>query len=216
MSAGSVYYAIAYNVENFAGDLYFNAALLAVADFGTIIAFVILDKLGRRFSVLSGILLFTVACLLIPFTEPLYGVSIEIVFALIGEFSAAAVINMLYVYTAEVYPTVLRSTGFSLCSGGLSCGHNTGAFPNYVELRDLRFWKIYQHGICVVGIRSVGACLCSGNCWQTSARNGGWFQNFGIWNQMDLVFATGAKIRARITDDKTTASFSSTISNHYY
>ena len=116
LCAFSVYYSIAYNVENFVGNLYLNSALLAMADFANVFAFVAMDGLGRRLSVVLGTFLITIACALIPFTEPLYGGSIQIGFAFIVELSASATCNVLYLYTAEVYPTVLRSTGFSLCS----------------------------------------------------------------------------------------------------
>ena len=49
-----------------------------------------------------------VACLILPFTEPVAGGSFQIGFAMVGKSMATAAFDLLFTYTPELYPTVLR------------------------------------------------------------------------------------------------------------
>lgn len=54
---------------------------------------------------------------------------------MVGKFGVAAFISVLYAYTAELYPTVLRNVGFGLCCSVARLGSITSPYVLYLGKR---------------------------------------------------------------------------------
>ncbi|XP_009874332.1 PREDICTED: solute carrier family 22 member 13, partial [Apaloderma vittatum] len=111
-----VYYGLSLNVTNFGLDIYLTQLAFGAVEIpargGCIF---ILQWFGRRKSQAVLLLLSGVVCLIItaiPEDQPV----VTTVLAVIGKFTASASFSTSYVYSAELFPTVIRQTGVGLCS----------------------------------------------------------------------------------------------------
>ncbi|XP_065687076.1 solute carrier family 22 member 13-like isoform X2 [Patagioenas fasciata] len=111
-----VYYGLSLNVTHFGLDIYLTqlafGAVELPARFGCIF---LLQWFGRKKCQVVLLLLSGIMCLIItviPEDQPV----VTTVLAIIGKFTATAAFSTSYVYTAELFPTVVRQTGVGLCS----------------------------------------------------------------------------------------------------
>jgi len=113
-----VFYGLNYNVKNLAGNMYLNFFLLLVVDFpSTALCCYCLQRFGRRLTYSSYMTFAGVACLLalaVPSSKE-YQLAV-IIFVMIAKFFIVSTFNSVYIYTAELYPTVIRTNGVGLCS----------------------------------------------------------------------------------------------------
>ena len=112
-----VYYGISLNISDFGGDLFINFFIAGLIEFPSYLFPVFAFKyIGRRpltagLMYGSGLSCFAV----IPFiNSPL--VWLRITIAMIGKFFITSSYGLIYVYAAEIYPTVVRQTGVGSCS----------------------------------------------------------------------------------------------------
>ncbi|XP_046742427.1 uncharacterized protein LOC124409078 [Diprion similis] len=113
-----VYYGLSVNSTSLSGDKYLNFALVCLVEIpGYTLALYALPLLGRRWALIISLLICTVTCgaaaWIFRTSTSLYWVAI--VLFLIGKFAITAAFGILYVYTAELFPTAVRS-----CAVGLS------------------------------------------------------------------------------------------------
>ena len=111
-----VFYGLIFGVGNIGGDEYLNSALLAAVEIPVWFMCFAMNYFGRKPVFLCCLIISSVACAILPFTKPLADGNVQIVFALISKCMAAGGFNLLYTYSPELYPTVLRGTGLLLCS----------------------------------------------------------------------------------------------------
>lgn len=113
-----IFYGLNYNVGNLAGNMYLNFFILIAVDFpSTAFCCYCLQRFGRRLTYSSYMLFGGVACLLaltMPSSKD-YQVAV-IVFVMMAKFFIISSFNSVFVYTSELYPTVIRSNGVGLCS----------------------------------------------------------------------------------------------------
>lgn len=132
-----VFYGLNYNIRNLAGNMYLNFFLLLVVDFpSTALCCYCLQRFGRRLTYSSFMTLAGVACLLalaVPSGKE-YQVAV-IVLVMFAKFFIISTFNSVYLYTAELYPTVIRNNGVGLCSMIARIGGITA--PYVVLLADL-------------------------------------------------------------------------------
>ena len=103
------------------GDADLNIVIMAALDVGAGFAtFPLVQYCGRRIS--------TSICLLITgssfvFSSSVSNLLIKQVFAQLGQFVNTICFNLMYVFSAEIYPTVVRSRALGLlgCSGRIGC-----------------------------------------------------------------------------------------------
>lgn len=117
-SVTMAYYGITFALTSFAGDPYLNFVLGILSEIpSTAYVFLTLDFFGRRFMTVKLQILAGVSCILAGFCmEYKEFKSFQIVFAMIGKFSATCLFAVVYLYSAELYPTGIRNQAMGICS----------------------------------------------------------------------------------------------------
>ncbi|XP_065352741.1 organic cation transporter protein [Cloeon dipterum] len=110
-----VYYGLSVNSTSLGGDKYLNFSMVCLAEIpGYSLAWLCLHK-GRRPSLCGFMLLCAVTCLAAAFIPQDSQTGILILF-LTGKVGITASFGIIYVYTAELYPTPMRSASVGACS----------------------------------------------------------------------------------------------------
>lgn len=109
-----VYYGLVLNLGNIGGDIYLNTVLSGVVEIPAIaISILFLIKMGRRWPLCLTLMGSGVACLLTLVIPP--GEAnlqwLTIMFAMVGKFSVSSSNAVMPVFTAELFPTVVRNLG---------------------------------------------------------------------------------------------------------
>ncbi|XP_075561960.1 solute carrier family 22 member 13 [Pelecanus crispus] len=111
-----VYYGLSLNVTNFGLDIYLTQLAFGAVEIPARIGCIFtLQWFGRKKTQAVLLLLSGLVCLIItgiPEDQP----GVTTILAIIGKFTASASFSTSYVYSAELFPTVVRQTGVGLCS----------------------------------------------------------------------------------------------------
>ncbi|KAK9955957.1 hypothetical protein ABG768_015795 [Culter alburnus] len=119
------YNALSLNTSNLHGNIYLNCFLSAVVEVPALImAWLMLRHWPRRLCMTSTLSLGGLLLLFIHLI-PEHMSSVTTALVMLGKFSLSAAFSILYPATAELYPTIVRSTSLGICSmasrvGGLS------------------------------------------------------------------------------------------------
>ncbi|KAG8439198.1 hypothetical protein GDO86_005424 [Hymenochirus boettgeri] len=126
------YYGISLYTPNLNGDPFLNCFLMAVIEVPSyVISWLLLKYVARRYS-MCGILLLGGAVLLFIQIVPSDLYTLSNVLVIMGKFCVTAAFSMAYVYTAELYPTVIRNTGIGV--GSVSARVGSIISPYFVYL----------------------------------------------------------------------------------
>ncbi|KAJ9582503.1 hypothetical protein L9F63_003196 [Diploptera punctata] len=109
-----VYYGLVLNLGNIGGDIYLNTVLSGVVEIPAIaISILFLLKMGRRWPLCLTLVGSGIACLLTLIIDPgnLELEWVTITFAMMGKFSVSSSNAVMPVFTAELFPTVVRNLG---------------------------------------------------------------------------------------------------------
>ncbi|KAM9839710.1 solute carrier family 22 member 13b [Aulostomus maculatus] len=150
-----MYYGLSLSVGNFGLDIYLTQFIFGVVELparlGTL---VLIQHFGRR-KCQAGMLTFGgAACLVILAIPEELPVAVTVV-AVLGKFAATGCFSIVYVYTAELYPTILRQNGVGLNS---MCARVAGILAPLIRLLD-----VYHHTIPMVMYGTIpiaAGCLC--------------------------------------------------------
>ncbi|XP_072923293.1 organic cation/carnitine transporter 2-like isoform X2 [Hemitrygon akajei] len=133
------YFALTLNIPNLHGDDYLNCFLFAASEIPANVAtWLLLRKYSRKFS-LSGALFLGGSVLLFIQLIPSHLSIVATVLVLIGRFGTSCAFFMVYIYTAELYPTPLRNTGVGVSS---MASRISSIFSPYILLLD-----VYQENV---------------------------------------------------------------------
>lgn len=111
-----VYYGLSLNSVTLAGDKYINFILVCTAEIpGYIITVLVLNKFGRKYTLCVSLILCGIACLSSEYIPADHQV-LRLIMFLVGKCSITVSFTVLYVFTAEMYPTNLRNSLVCLCS----------------------------------------------------------------------------------------------------
>lgn len=135
MAVCLMYYGVTFNAGNI-GDFYLNFFLMGIVEFPGILSTILLiDRIGRKKMHLMCMMLGGVACLCTIFTvtfarETLRPLTIAL--AVIGKMASSAAFVCVYIFTVELFPTVIRNVAL----GGGSCFARIGSMiaPYFVML----------------------------------------------------------------------------------
>ncbi|XP_068940675.1 solute carrier family 22 member 13-like [Petaurus breviceps papuanus] len=108
------YYGLSLNVGSFGLDIYLTQLIFGTVEVPARLSIVfMMHQFGRRKSLMGTLITGGLMCLVIIFIPSEYSV-ITTVLAVIGKFATAAAFSISYVYSAELFPTVVRQTGMGL------------------------------------------------------------------------------------------------------
>uniref|UniRef100_A0ACB8EK57 Uncharacterized protein n=1 Tax=Sphaerodactylus townsendi TaxID=933632 RepID=A0ACB8EK57_9SAUR len=126
------YFGLSLNTSNLHGNAYFNCFLSAVIEVPAyVIAWLLLRTLPRRYSISGTLFLGGGVILFVQLVPPDLHL-LSVILAMLGKFGVTAAFSMLYVYTAELYPTIVRN----MAVGASSMSSRTGSIiaPYFVYL----------------------------------------------------------------------------------
>ncbi|KAK1159245.1 solute carrier family 22 member 5-like isoform X1 [Acipenser oxyrinchus oxyrinchus] len=136
MTVSVGYFALSLNTPNLNGDPYLNCFFSAATEVPAyVVAWLLLRWFPRRYSMsatlfLGGVLLFFIH--LVPPSLTMVSTALEMV----GKFGITAAFSIVYVYTAEVYPTVVRNMAVGACSMGSRLGSIISPYFIYLGTYD--------------------------------------------------------------------------------
>ncbi|KAM7345221.1 organic cation transporter protein isoform 2-T5 [Cochliomyia hominivorax] len=111
-----VYYGLSLNSTNLSGNKYLNFALVCLIEIpGYTLAWISLNKFGRRLSLTGSLLLCALTCVAGGYITQGSNWIIIALF-LIGKLGITSSFAVIYAYTAEMMPTVIRSGGVGVMS----------------------------------------------------------------------------------------------------
>ncbi|KAF5909550.1 solute carrier family 22 member 7-like, partial [Clarias magur] len=112
----STYYGISLNITGFGLDIYLTHFIYAIIELpAKIIIFFTLKKFGRRANQV-GTQVLTGVCIIINIITPKEYQTIRTIIAVLGKGLSEASFATLFLYTTELYPTVLRQNGVGYSS----------------------------------------------------------------------------------------------------
>uniref|UniRef100_A0A7N8XV18 Solute carrier family 22 member 5 n=1 Tax=Mastacembelus armatus TaxID=205130 RepID=A0A7N8XV18_9TELE len=126
------YFGLSLNTSNLSGNPFMNCFLSAITEVPAyIVSTWLLKKCPRRvllssFLVIGGGVLLLIQ--FIPRTLQYVAVALEMT----GKFGFTMAFSIVYIYTAEIYPTVLRNIGMGLCSSAARIGSITAPYVIYL------------------------------------------------------------------------------------
>lgn len=111
-----VYYSLSFQVGDFGLDIYVTQLIFGAVEMpGRFLSVLMMEKLGRKWSQLCTLTLAGIMYIIIIFI-PGDLPTVVTVLAVVGKFASAAAFTISYVYTAELFPTIIRQTGMGLVS----------------------------------------------------------------------------------------------------
>ena len=103
------------------GSLYMNFAMGSLSEIpATLIGSVLVDKIGRKKTLSGGYIIGGLACLFCVTLTPQSDA--QKYTAMLGKFGITAAFSCIFVYAAELFPTVLRSAGMGMSSTAARVG----------------------------------------------------------------------------------------------
>uniref|UniRef100_A0A8C3SNK6 Major facilitator superfamily (MFS) profile domain-containing protein n=1 Tax=Chelydra serpentina TaxID=8475 RepID=A0A8C3SNK6_CHESE len=115
-STSFAYYGLAMDLQNFNVNIYLTQLIFGAVDFpAKFISVLTIVFIGRRFSQAFSLVLAGLCILANIFvSQGERGFTLRMVFAVIGKGSLAASFNCAYIFSGELFPTVIRQTGLGL------------------------------------------------------------------------------------------------------
>ncbi|XP_049822009.1 organic cation transporter protein [Aethina tumida] len=111
-----VYYGLSINSTSLSGNKYINFALVSLIEIpGYTIAWVSIQKIGRRYALILSLILCGLTCTLTIFVPSGMTWAIIVLF-LCGKLGITSSFGIVYVHTAEMLPTIVRSGGVGSAS----------------------------------------------------------------------------------------------------
>ncbi|CAJ1063491.1 solute carrier family 22 member 4-like isoform X1 [Xyrichtys novacula] len=127
------YFALSLNTANLHGNAYFNCFLSALVEMPAYtLSWIMFRWCSRRWSLSSTLLMGGVFLLLIQLV-PANHIFVAITLEMMGKFAVTTAFAIVYAYTAELYPTVLRNTAVGTCSMASRIGSIIA--PYFIYLR---------------------------------------------------------------------------------
>lgn len=130
------YFGLSLDTPNLHGDVYLNCFLSAVIEVPAyIISWLLLRNLPRRYSMAAALFLGGCVLLFIQLV-PSHLRALSILLVMLGKFGITSAFSMVYVYTAELYPTVVRNMGVGASSMASRLGSILSPYFAYLGAYD--------------------------------------------------------------------------------
>ncbi|XP_060770063.1 solute carrier family 22 member 16 [Neoarius graeffei] len=150
------YYVFSLGSVNLGGNQYINLFLAGAVELPSyLIGCLAMDRVGRKMTCAPALLLGGIACMLIIAVPQDFEI-LTVVLSMIGKFAIAIAFGLIYLYTCELYPTVIRS--LAVGSGSMSCRLGSVVAPFCVYLADI--WIYLPQVIvgvlsCIIGVLTL-------------------------------------------------------------
>ncbi|KAK7907789.1 hypothetical protein WMY93_016401 [Mugilogobius chulae] len=129
------YYVFSLGSVTLGGNQYVNLFLVGLVELPSyLIGCFAMDRIGRKRTCAPALLLGSVACILI-IVVPANIQPLTVALSMIGKFSIAIAFGLIYLYTCELYPTIIRS--LAVGSGSMMCRVGSVVAPFCVYLADV-------------------------------------------------------------------------------
>ncbi|MBN3285540.1 S22AG protein, partial [Polyodon spathula] len=150
------YYVFSLGSINLGGNQYLNPFLAGAVEIPSyIVGSFAMDKLGRRNTLAPSLILSGIACALTIIVRQNIAI-LAIILSMTGKFEIAIAFGLIYLYTCELYPTVIRS--LAVGSGSMLCRVGSVVAPFCVYLASV--WTFLpQASLCFTVIVGVLAIL---------------------------------------------------------
>ncbi|KAK2843789.1 hypothetical protein Q7C36_012004 [Tachysurus vachellii] len=152
-----VYYGLTMNASDDKGSLFLTVAMYGLVElpaYPLCIYFINKSWSGRQKALASFLILAGLCCLLSVMVPVQPGsVFNGSCFALLGKLMVSAAFNIVYVYTSELYPTVIRNAGLGVCSMSCRVG---GILAPFVPSMKVLHASMPFIAFCLTGV-SAGA-----------------------------------------------------------
>ncbi|KAK3098164.1 hypothetical protein FSP39_016805 [Pinctada imbricata] len=133
MVVSMTYYGLSLNTGNLGGDFYVNFLISGLVEFPAYtLVIIFLDRWGRKKMHCISMLLGGIACLCTILTISFLSDDLQAItttLAMIGKLGSAAGFAIIYIFSAELYPTVVRNAGMGASS---CCARIGGILAPYV------------------------------------------------------------------------------------
>ncbi|KAJ0059581.1 hypothetical protein NL108_001957, partial [Boleophthalmus pectinirostris] len=128
-----MYYGISLNVGNFGMDIYLTQFIFGLVELPARLGSLpLLQRFGRRMCQTVVLILGGTACLVIIAIPKDLPVVVTVI-AVLGKFAATACFSTVYIYAAELYPTIIRQNGVGL---NAMCARVAGILAPLIRLLD--------------------------------------------------------------------------------
>ncbi|GAA6234343.1 solute carrier family 22 member 16 [Lates japonicus] len=129
------YYVFSLGSVNLGGNQYINLFLAGAVEVPSyLVGCFAMDRIGRKKTCAPALLLAGVACMLI-IVVPADIEALAIALCMTGKFAIAIAFGLIYLYTCELYPTIIRS--LAVGSGSMMCRVGSVVAPFCVYLADV-------------------------------------------------------------------------------
>ncbi|XP_039982005.1 solute carrier family 22 member 16 [Xiphias gladius] len=129
------YYVFSLGSVNLGGNQYLNLFLAGAVEVPSyLVGCFAMDRIGRKKTCAPALLLAGVACMLIILV-PADIEALAIALSMTGKFAIAIAFGLIYLYTCELYPTIIRS--LAVGSGSMMCRVGSVVAPFCVYLADV-------------------------------------------------------------------------------
>ncbi|XP_055954333.1 organic cation transporter protein-like [Patella vulgata] len=133
MVVSIVYYGLGLNVGNLGGDIYVNFTAANIVELiSYILCILLLDRWGRKALHCTSMLLGGIACILTIFPVLYLDKSYEwitITLSMVGKLGASAAFAIIFVFSAELFPTITRNSALGFSS---FCARAGGMMSPYI------------------------------------------------------------------------------------
>ena len=148
------YYAITINIKNMPGDIYLNGIKIYIVEmFSYFITGISINKIGRKL-IMQIYFLFAIIGYIILMLFNL-GDTLLITIIFISRFLIAGIFNILFTYSMEIYPTVLRAQGFGFNSVCARLGNIIFPMLNEIINNYINLVFTILNGICLILLFSM-------------------------------------------------------------
>ncbi|XP_068199016.1 solute carrier family 22 member 16 [Antennarius striatus] len=129
------YYVFSLGSVSLGGNKYINLFLVGLVELPSyLIGCFAMDRIGRKKTCAPALLLAAVACMLI-IVVPNDIEALAIALSMTGKFAVAIAFGLIYLYTCELYPTIIRS--LAVGTGSMMCRVGSVVAPFCVYLADV-------------------------------------------------------------------------------
>ena len=110
------FYALALNATELGGDIFLNHIYGLLAELPTtFVVYLLIDRLGRKFTMVMALLISGSSLIIMAFVPKASATAIMALW-LIGRIGSTCTLNVVWFYTAEIYPTNMRAQAIATCS----------------------------------------------------------------------------------------------------